>query len=210
MALTEPDRGQPKYASCIHNGEKPFPSGICGKSFFQKESLKSHQRIHSGEKPFTCDTCGQSFTQKSNLSIHQIIQTAEKPFSCGICEKCFSRKGNLNEHQRSLTAFVWHKSQCGKILKYSHSLKWNCSVNHWVSEVRHSFVETAMVDSQWLILMRETSICSIETPVTNSFIKMRIRLNIKPVFCYHKSTGSHSFVVPLHPMLSYVPLFDHF
>lgn len=59
---------------------------ICGESFNNISSYRSHYKRHFPEQCLSCRYCGKIFTGASILKIHELIHTGEKPFKCEICD----------------------------------------------------------------------------------------------------------------------------
>ncbi|XP_029595727.1 zinc finger protein 239-like [Salmo trutta] len=99
----------------IHTGEKPYHCSLCGKSCRWLGSVEMHERTHTGEKPFQCSHCGKSCTQLGSLKEHERKHTGEKPYQCSHCGKNFAQLGNPNQHERTHTGKkTYHCSHCGK------------------------------------------------------------------------------------------------
>ena len=126
---TDSERECVKYSnmqnakSHTHAWEKPFQCKTCGKGYFYRSHLLTHNCIHKGEKVLTCDICGTSFKEPSDLLTHCRIHTGDKPFRCQFCGKGFAANGTLVTHIRIHTGdkpFVCE--MCGKAFSVSSSL----------------------------------------------------------------------------------------
>ncbi|XP_055625372.1 zinc finger protein OZF-like [Toxorhynchites rutilus septentrionalis] len=82
-----------------HDPEK-YRCDICGKSYRQAASLRTHLLGHSKEKPFACTICGHSTTQKSGLKRHMLTHSDSKPYVCDLCGEHFRFSSNLIMHKR--------------------------------------------------------------------------------------------------------------
>uniref|UniRef100_A0AAQ4PZB0 C2H2-type domain-containing protein n=1 Tax=Gasterosteus aculeatus aculeatus TaxID=481459 RepID=A0AAQ4PZB0_GASAC len=69
--------GEKPFTCEAHPEEKPFTCEQCGRSFYRKGDLQTHQRIHTGEKPFTCEQCGRSFRHRRPFREHQHVHAGE-------------------------------------------------------------------------------------------------------------------------------------
>lgn len=74
---------------------------VCGKTYRQPASLRSHMLKHENKKPFVCEICGKGMTQKSGYKKHMLLHTGDKPYTCEICGKKFRYNSNLLCHRRS-------------------------------------------------------------------------------------------------------------
>lgn len=79
--------------------------GICKRTFFRPNALKSHMKLHERKRPIQkthlCDTCGKSFARKNKLMLHYRVHTGYKPHKCSYCEKSFTKKDYLVLHERT-------------------------------------------------------------------------------------------------------------
>lgn len=49
----------------------------CSKVFSTRTNLTRHMMTHDGQKPFVCQLCGNSFTQNGSLKSHMVRNTTQ-------------------------------------------------------------------------------------------------------------------------------------
>jgi DNA-directed RNA polymerase subunit RPC12/RpoP len=92
----------------VHNKNRPFVCGDCGKGFAVKERLRLHVRIHTGEKPFACDDCPKTFARNGQLVQHKRSHTGQRPYKCNLCNSKFTSSGNLKVICLNQGAHKWN------------------------------------------------------------------------------------------------------
>ena len=99
---------------CHLAGNKPVKCDVCGKSLFNRSSLKGHMLIHSGEKPNECNKCGKKFRCKGTLNVHILTHSAETQFLCAECGKGFKRRIWLRLHCQRTHSKVKKRYECSR------------------------------------------------------------------------------------------------
>ncbi|XP_062564102.1 transcription factor Ouib-like [Armigeres subalbatus] len=74
---------------------------ICGKSFTNTSTLRSHLVFHRQEKRIECQICNKKFHKLYRLKDHLNCHANVRRYSCDICGKAFFTKAILYKHTRS-------------------------------------------------------------------------------------------------------------
>lgn len=85
----------------IDTGERPYPCGVCDKTFARLETAIIHQRTHTGERPFSCTLCSRGFTSSGHLAGHMRSHNGIKTHECKVCHKRFAGSSSLKVHMRT-------------------------------------------------------------------------------------------------------------
>ena len=101
MYLTMKDRKTFVVHSRSHKPQqKKAFCDICGQTFTQESTLKSHMKLHMSEK-LKCSTCKRSFYDKQELGSHVC-----KHYGCEICGQKFLRARNVEIHKKVIFYFA--------------------------------------------------------------------------------------------------------
>lgn len=79
--------------------QPPLSCLLCGLSFTQLDTWKSHMNNHS-ETPLLCHFCNRSFFRSCDLKDHLEIHENQKSFVCKFCEKKFAHSSSLARHTK--------------------------------------------------------------------------------------------------------------
>ena len=82
-----------------HNREKKNACHICGRSYVQAWSLKTHLLSHEGSpEVHKCSTCGKEFGSVSLVNRHMASHSGAKPHICFVCGSRFTQAWSLKTH----------------------------------------------------------------------------------------------------------------
>ena len=95
------DPSSPSSSKKHKQERKPLECEICGSTFTQNRSLKSHMNIHT--KPFKCEICNSAFSSKIYLKNHLAAHTGQRPYRCVICNSGFPQESYLRNHMGTHT-----------------------------------------------------------------------------------------------------------
>ncbi|XP_041347439.1 zinc finger protein 37 homolog [Gigantopelta aegis] len=103
----------------LHEGQRDFQCGVCGKGYITARALRHHMIWHS-EKKFACEfeACHYASPSKRQLEQHvRLMHTQRdvKPFACHLCPHRTGVRGNLDKHLRTV-----HRLDIPDKRKYSH------------------------------------------------------------------------------------------
>lgn len=92
-----------RHKLSIHSDcEKILKCDECDMRFLYKSELTAHQKKHTND-PYSCKFCGRAFWTKSNLLSHERIAHEDvecRRFECTKCGKRFAFKSHLVAHSR--------------------------------------------------------------------------------------------------------------
>ena len=72
----------------------------CSMQFTKVQSVKKHiSAVHKKLKPHICEQCGRSFAERQHLKTHLRVHTGETPFECDKCQKKFKFHATRNSHK---------------------------------------------------------------------------------------------------------------
>lgn len=98
-----------KHINAVHTKEKVHKCEQCGKDFYSRTSLTSHQKRQHGPRKHLCHLCGKGYVHNVELQRHLKAHRNQRDFKCDFCGRSFLKAGDLTYHRRSHTGEKPHQ-----------------------------------------------------------------------------------------------------
>ncbi|CAB3258058.1 unnamed protein product [Arctia plantaginis] len=92
----EPTLG--KLRNHIKNHAERQKCELCGKTFRDRTSLRTHLFIHKGEKEYSCPRCDKQFLFKKAMEVHLVTHDAPAHLYCYQCDMNFKNHMSYTQH----------------------------------------------------------------------------------------------------------------
>nr|CAH7757645.1 unnamed protein product [Callosobruchus chinensis] len=88
-----------------HHNSPHYVCEECGKRFKIRYQFMLHKKkVHTGTRNFKCETCGKAFFTRESLTIHdKMTHQKLRPYICEFCGTGFSSRYALRTHKRQHT-----------------------------------------------------------------------------------------------------------
>ncbi|KAJ8704754.1 hypothetical protein PYW08_012074 [Mythimna loreyi] len=73
---------------------------LCGKSFRDRTSLRTHLFIHAGSKEYACPRCDKRFLFKKAMEVHLVTHDAPAHLYCLECDMNFKNRMSFTQHMK--------------------------------------------------------------------------------------------------------------
>lgn len=94
-----------RHIMVVHEKEKRFECGTCGKTFGHSGHLNRHAQSHRGERRFKCSHCGYKFLQRSHLLSHVEHvhgSSRDRVHGCSLCKLRVATVSELRRHLQTV------------------------------------------------------------------------------------------------------------
>ncbi|CAG9136557.1 unnamed protein product [Plutella xylostella] len=93
-----PTFGKLRVHMKVHNERQKCE--ICGKSFTDRSSLRTHLFIHKGEKEYACPRCNKLFLFKKAMEVHLVTHLESAHLYCHECDLTFKNRMSYYGHMK--------------------------------------------------------------------------------------------------------------